>query len=301
MELERVTLDQVSVYQELYGLPALRNPLVSVFDLKEATLPGFQHHMVHFECFLILLKQSLHYGDYGREPYDFSDGTVIIFSPGVDLPVDFEREILKPDAVGVVWHPDLMYGTPLGDLIHHLGFLSYSQMEALHLSEEERDIVRDCLAHINTEIERPIDGHSNDLISANICVLLQHINRFYDRQFITRHKANSEVVNRFNRELVDIVETGRLRDGIPPVSYFAEKANLSPGYFGDLIKKETGASVKEIISRRVVTYAKQRLAKTRDDISTIAYDLGFQYPQHFTRLFKRITGVSPTVYRAQTR
>ncbi len=142
-----------------------------------------------------------------------------------------------------------------------------------------------------------VDHHSSGLISAHIQLLLEYLYRFYDRQFITRHKVNNEVVRKFEKELYDYFESGKAADGLPSVAYFADKANLSSGYFGDLIKKELGQSAKDIISNHVISRAKQRLASTTDDISIIAYDLGYQYPQHFTRQFKRMTGMSPKEYR----
>lgn len=155
----------------------------------------------------------------------------------------------------------------------------------------------DCLGKIRDEIEYPIDSHSTDLISANIQVLLEYLSRFYDRQFITRHNVNSTVVAAFEKELADIYSSGKTLAEVPKVSYFAEKANLTPGYFGDLIKRETGSTPQEIITLKLIAEAKRRLAATDNDISVIAYDLGFQYPQHFTRLFKRITGKSPSAFR----
>lgn len=157
----------------------------------------------------------------------------------------------------------------------------------------------DCLRKISDEIEYPVDNHSSDLISANIQLMLEYLSRFYDRQFITRHNINSSVVAAFEKELARIFSGGNSLDEVPKVSYFAEKASLSPGYFGDLIKRETGNTPQEIITLRLVAEAKRRLAATDNDISVIAYSLGFQYPQHFTRLFKRMTGKSPSVFRGE--
>ena len=196
-----------------------------------------------------------------------------------------------------MFHPDLICGTPLAEKIGKFGYFRYSQKEALHLSEREKAIFLDCLDKIREETEHPVDIHSADLISANIQVLLEYLSRFYDRQFITRHSVNSSVVANFEKELAEIYSGDRALTEIPKVSYFAEKANLTPGYFGDLIKRETGSTPQEIISLRLITEAKRRLATLDNDISVIAYDLGFQYPQHFTRLFKRVTGKSPSAFR----
>ena len=171
-------------------------------------------------------------------------------------------------------------------------------MEALHLSEDERKKFLFCLEQIKEETEHPVDHHSAALISANIQVLLEYLHRFYDRQFITRHKVNSEVVVQFQRHLREYFDGDIRRNGIPGVAYFADRANLSAGYFGDLIKKETGTSPKDLISLHLISVAKQRLMSTSDDVGMIAYDLGFEYPAHFSRMFKRMTGQSPSQYRA---
>ena len=191
----------------------------------------------------------------------------------------------------------MICGTPLASKINSFGFFRYAQREALHLSESEKQIFLDCLGKIGSELEHPVDNHSADLISANIQLLLEYMHRFYDRQFITRHHVNSSVVAAFEKELSAIYASGKTVAEVPKVSYFADKANLSPGYFGDLIKRETGNTPQEIISLHLIAEAKRRLASTDNNISIIAYDLGFQYPQHFTRLFKRVTGKSPTLFR----
>lgn len=289
-------LDSIDAYNKLYGL-ATSHPLVTVIDLKKAT-KGFDRLRINYGVYALFLKNGAKCSlKYGREYYDYQEGTVVCFSPGQTIDVDSTGEPVAPDVVGLMFHPDLVCGTPLAGKIGTFGYFRYSQREALHLSDKEKAIFMDCLGKIRDEIEYPVDSHSNDLISANIQVLLEYLSRFYDRQFITRHNVNSSVVAAFEKELADIYSGGRTVDEVPRVSYFAARANLTPGYFGDLIKRETGSTPQEIITLRLVAEAKRRLAATDNDISVIAYDLGFQYPQHFTRLFKRITGKSPSVFR----
>lgn len=294
--IDTLNLNSIDAYNKLYGLTT-GHPLVTVIDLKKAT-KRFDRLRMNYGVYALYLKNGVGCSiKYGREYYDYQEGTVVCFSPGQTIDVDSSNEPLAPDVVGLMFHPDLIYGTPLAEKIAGFGYFSYSQREALHLSDKEKKIFMDCLEKIRDEIEYPIDSHSTDLISANIQVLLEYLSRFYDRQFITRHNVNSSVVATFEKQLTEIYSGGKTLDEVPKVSYFAEKANLTPGYFGDLIKRETGSTPQEIITLKLIAEAKRRLAANDNDISVIAYDLGFQYPQHFTRLFKRITGKSPSVFR----
>ncbi len=291
-----IKLDSIDAYNKLYGLTTL-HPLVTVIDLKKAT-KKIDRMRINYGVYALFLKNGVNCTlKYGREYYDYQEGTIVSFYPGQVIDVDSTGEPTALDVVGLMFHPDLICGTPLASKIGCFGFFSYSQREALHLSEAERKLFLDCLAKISLELEHPVDNHSADLISANIQLLLEYMSRFYDRQFITRHKVNSSVVAAFEKELSRIYSAGATLNEVPKVSYFADKANLTPGYFGDLIKRETGSSPQDIIKLYIINEAKRRLASTDADISVIAYDLGFQYPQHFTRLFKRVTGKSPIVFR----
>ncbi|MFG6381428.1 MAG: helix-turn-helix domain-containing protein [Muribaculum sp.] len=291
-----INLDSIDAYNKLFGLTTL-HPLVTVVDLKKATKRIGRIRM-NYGVYALFLKNGINCTiKYGREYYDYQEGTIVSFAPGQIIDVDSTNEPMAPDVVGLMFHPDLICGTPLASKINSFGFFNYSQHEALHLSDSERKMFLDCLDNINAELEHPVDKHSADLISANIQLLLEYLSRFYDRQFITRHKVNSSVVAAFEKELSAVYSAGATLSEVPKVAYFAEKANLSPGYFGDLIKRETGNSPQEIITLHLINEAKRRLASTDTDISVIAYDLGFQYPQHFTRLFKRVTGKSPSTFR----
>lgn len=294
--IDTLNLNSIDAYNKLYGLTT-GHPLVTVIDLKKAT-KRFDRLRMNYGVYALYLKNGFGCSlKYGREYYDYQEGTVVCFSPGQTIDVDSSNEPLAPDVVGLMFHPDLICGTPLAEKISGFGYFSYSQREALHLSDKEKKIFMDCLEKIKDEIEYPIDSHSTDLISANIQVLLEYLSRFYDRQFITRHNVNSSVVAAFEKQLTEIYSGGKTLDEVPKVSYFAEKANLTPGYFGDLIKRETGSTPQQIITLKLIAEAKRRLTANDNDISVIAYDLGFQYPQHFTRLFKRITGKSPSEFR----
>ncbi|MDE6263541.1 MAG: helix-turn-helix domain-containing protein [Paramuribaculum sp.] len=294
-------IDSVDAYNKLYGLTTY-HPLVAAVDLKEAKNPVPNGLYDYRNMYALFLKKGTQcVVKYGRQIYDYQEGSVVSFSPGQKVEVVGDNVEFQPDVLGVLFHADIMFGTPLADKIRKYSFFDYSQMEALHLSEQEKALFIDCYNKLRDEVERPIDRHSADLLSANIQLMLEYIFRFYDRQFITRHKANSGVVAEFERALQDYFSDGENRGGLPTVAHFADKACLSAGYFGDLIKKETGVTAQELISKHIVNVAKQLLATGTDDISLIAYDLGFQYPQHFTRLFKRVTGLSPSAYRQTLR
>ena len=296
LDMETITINSIDEYNRLYQLPT-RHPLVAVVDLKDAqVIPGDARYA--YGVYAIFLKNGVQCSlNYGRRSYDYQEGTVVRFAPGQVVDVKMDKNVDRLDVVGIIFHPDLIFGTPLADKIGDYGFFDYSQVEALHLSDDERAKILDCLEKINDELVHPVDSHSASLLSANIQVLLEYLYRFYDRQFITRHKVNSEVIARFERDLKDYYKPGHHVDKLPTVAYFADKVALTPGYFGDLVRKETGCSPKDLISLHVIKMAKQRLASSSADVGEIAYGLGFDYPAHFSRMFKRLTGQSPSQYR----
>lgn len=291
-----IPIDSIEAYNRLYGLDT-HHPLVAVIDLNNAKYL-VNHIFMDYGVYALYLKNGASCTVmYGRQSYDYQEGTVVSFAPGQLVGIDNANTEVRQDVLGLLFHPDLIFGTPLGDIMEKYSFFEYSQREALHLSEQERRIFIECLERIRAEIEHPVDLYSADILSSHIQTLLDYLNRFYSRQFIVRKKVNKGVLASFEKELREYYRQGRGKEGVPTVAYFAAEANLTPGYFGDLIKRETGDTPQELIARYLVTVAKQRLASTDDDVSVIAYDLGFQYPQHFSRLFKRITHVSPSDYR----
>lgn len=291
-------LDTVDKYNKLYGLETL-HPLVSVVDLTRAT-KVVNHISMNYGVYALYLKQGKSCDiKYGRRNYDYQEGTIVSFAPGQVVQVSMVEQELHPKVYGLIFHPDLIRGTSLGQEIGKYGFFSYSANEALHLSERERGVVIDCLAKIQSELEHAIDHHSKQLIVANIELLLGYCMRFYERQFVTREVVNQDILARFEG-LVNEYFQGEVaeREGLPSVKYFADKVYLSPNYFGDLVKKETGKSAQEYIQLHLLDVAKELIASTNLTISEIAYKLGFQYPQHFGRLFKKHIGVTPNRYRA---
>ena len=237
---------------------------------------------------------------YGRQTYDYQEGTIVCFAPGQTAETNPTTDKVQVNAHGILFHPDLLRGTSLGKSIKKYTFFSYEVNEALHLSEEERSIVMDCLKIIRMELEHGVDKHSKTLLVNHIELLLNYCMRFYERQFITRGKTNRDVLTRFENLLDEYFEsTLAEQDGLPTVKYFADKLCLSSNYFGDMFKKETGKSPQEYIQEKVIELAKERISDTADTVSQIAYSLGFQYPQHFCRLFKKRVGYTPSEYRAQ--
>ena len=210
-------------------------------------------------------------------------------------------EGMQPSASGLLFHPDLIKGTSLGQGIKQYSFFSYSSTEALHLSEDEKEIFLDCLKKIKMEIQRPIDKHSKGLIARNIELLLDYCMRFYERQFTTREASNKDIISRFERLLDEYFDSEAPQEiGLPSVRYFAEKVFLSPNYFGDMISKQTGQTVTEHIQGKLIEKAKEELLSSSKSMSEIAYSLGFQYPQHMSRMFKRIVGCTPNEFRTRS-
>jgi len=272
------------------------HPLVSVVHLDKAE--PRKHRRLRYEFYTIFLKQ-IHCGDlrYGLNHYDYEEGTLIFLAPGQVIG-ESRDEYYQPQGIALVFHPDLLLGTSLGKKMDNYHFFSYAVNEALHLSEQERKIISDCLAKIEYELQRAIDKHSKQLIVSNIELFLNYCTRFYDRQFITRDNVNKGILERFEDLLNVYFSSGKpLNMGLPTVAYCAGELNLSANYFGDLIKKETGVSAQEYIQSKVINVAKSSICDGGKSISEIAYDLGFKYPAHFTRLFKQKTGITPNEYR----
>lgn len=291
-----IKLENVEQYNDLFGLETL-HPLVSVVDLSQATRHP-EHFVLNYGVYALFLKQT-RCGDirYGRQTYDYQEGTVTSFAPGQIVETTLEQGT-PLNVCGLLFHPDLIKGTSLGQEIKHYSFFAYSSNEALHLSEEERSVFLDCLKKIQMELNHPIDRHSKRLISKNIELLLDYCMRFYERQFTTRAVVNKDVLMRFEDLLDEYFASDKPQtEGLPSVRYFAEKVFLSPNYFGDLVKKETGKTPQEYIQTKLIDQAKEMIASTEKTVSQIAYELGFQYSQHFNRIFKKNVGYTPGEYR----
>lgn len=294
-----LNMDSVDLYNKLYGLETL-NPLVSVVDLNKATRL-MDYNRWNYGIYALYLKMEKACDiRYGRQHYDYQEGTVVCFAPGQTAEITLTTDRVQMNVLGILFHPDLLRGTSLGRDIKKYTFFSYEANEALHTSAEERDILMDLLKIIQMELEHGVDKHSRTLLVNHIELLLNYCMRFYERQFTTRSKVNSDVLTRFERLLDEYFEGEQAeQDGLPTVRYFADKLCLSPNYFGDMLKKETGKTPQEYIQEKVVELAKERMADSRETVSRIAYSLGFQYPQHLCRLFKKRVGCTPNEFRSR--
>lgn len=273
------------------------HPLVSVVDLSKAA--PRQMKRMSYGFYVVFLKE-IKCGDlkYGISNYDYEEGTLVFLAPNQVIGSQGE-EYYQPQGLALVFHADFIHGTSLGRQMNDYTFFSYSTNEALHLSERERQIILDCFAKIKFELEQGVDKHSKKLIVSNIELFLNYCIRFYDRQFITREHAIKGTLEKFETLLHDFFLTDKPQEvGLPSVAYCAHELNLSANYFGDLIKKETGKSAHEYIQLKLIEVAKEKIFDTRKSVSEIAYELGFKYPQHFSRVFKQHVGVSPQEYRS---
>ncbi len=291
-----IKLDTIEKYNRILGVETL-HPLVSMTDFSK--IKSIPHCRKEFGFYCIYYKE-LHCGtiEYGRSKYDYQDGTLLFISPGQTAGVNDSGATPNPKGCVLMFHPDLLYGTPLARLMKNYTFFSYDSNEALHMSEREKAIILNCFKEIGAELEHAIDKHTKHIVTSYIETLLNHCVRFYDRQFITREIPNKGILSRFDRFLNDWYDSGKAKeDGIPSVQICASEMCLSPNYFGDLIKKELGKTATEYIQLVVIGKAKELLAEGELNISEIAYELGFNYPHHLTRMFKKITGLTPKEFQ----
>ena len=293
-----IKLESVTQFNTQRGQITL-HPLVSVLDQTKSKL--IQANRYLSEVYIVFLKDvKCEELKYGRTHYDYQEETMIFVAPGqvfgFDLP---ENVVVQPSGWALVFHPDFIRGTALGKRINDYSFFSYDVNEALHISTRERQIVLECFLKIKDELEHGIDKHSKTLIISNIELFLNYCTRFFDRQFITREHLNKDILVRFEHLLNEYFQSDKPQSiGLPSVGYCADELNLSANYFGELVKKETGKTAQEYIQTKLIDLAKEKIFDSSKSISEISYEMGFKYPQHFTRLFKQRVGQSPNEYRS---
>lgn len=289
-------LDTVQHYCDLFGIEAL-HPLISIVDCDK--MNPIRHGRRLYNLYAVLLKDTdCGTMSYGRSIYDYEKGTVLFAAPGQVMGADDDGKLHQPAGWALVFHPELLRGTSLAQSIKDYTYFSYNANEALHLSEHERKTITECMEKIHAELQYPIDKHSKSLIVDNVKLLLDYCIRFYDRQFITRENLNNDILARFESLLDGYFRSGKpATEGLPTVQYCADKLCLSSNYLSDLLKKETGESALKHIQRKTLEVAKEQIYNTNKSVGEIAYILGFQYPQHFSRWFKKQTGITPNEYR----
>jgi AraC-like DNA-binding protein len=308
-------IKSISQLHKILGCPKPKHPNISFFKhseiltcssdeqtkqaLSNANAALAQVEKVNAQFYIISLKSAKGQLKYGRNYYDFEEGTLLFTAPNqVMYPHQLVSEMNDDEGWSLIIQPDLFYGTDLGKKMDSYNFFSYATNEALHISENENSKIMEAIKNIVDEYSQNIDQHSNNLIISNLELLLNYCRRFYDRQFYTRTKQSKDIVvqietyikNYFNSDLP-------INKGIPTVKVCAEHVNLSPNYLSDLLKKETGKNTKEHIDYFLLEKAKQLLLSTELNISEIAYDLGFGYSKSFSKLFKKAMGISPKEFR----
>ncbi len=299
MPTEIITIKSINELHQFSQLESPTHPLISVIDVSQTeTLKEHVGIRSCLDLYIIGLKDSSCGNQYGRNHYDFNEGVLFFYAPNQIQTV--VKAYRKGEIKGwmIAFHADLIRNTQLGKTIDKYNFFSYSVYEALHLSESEQNTLTDCMKLIKAEIAERVDNHSQIVISSTLELLLNLSQRYYERQFNTRSAQNSDYVSQFEHHLKMYYETGLFKiKGIPSVEYFSDKMHLSSSYFSDLLKKETGLNAKERINTFTIEKAKTRLLSSTDTISEIAYELGFNYPHYFSRLFKSKTGKTPNQFR----
>lgn len=295
-----IHMETISQAHDALGLDKPAHPLVTVIPIDER-IRNFDYGDATyvFGFYQVSLKAGI-CGSmvYGRNTYDFQEGSIVLTKPGQAM--SFRPPEDESEAVGwtLLFHPDLIRKSTLGKNIENYSFFSYETHEALHLSETEKSTLTDLVEKIEGEYRQNIDRHTQKLIIANIELMLDYCTRYYDRQFHVRTNLNQDIVTRFEGLLRNYLDNETsLESGLPTVKYCGEQLNMSPSYLSDLLKKETGKTAQQHIQDVIIDRAKTLLLSTDEQISQIAYGLGFEYPQHFSKLFKTRTGMSPAEYR----
>ena len=293
--MQEIFLNTVQDFNDYQGVETL-HPLVSVVRVENTE--HIQKCVMHYGLYAIYLKETKACQlSYGRTSYDFDEMTVTSFSPGQTVTVEPNPDVPFVKFTALVFHPDLLNRTPLAKQMNRYEFFDYTSTEALHLSAQEVEIFKGVLTLIEQELHRAIDKHTRELIVSNIELLLNYCLRFYDRQFITREEINHGVVIKFLTLLDEYMNDKAKYEGLPTVAYFADKCCLSNGYFGTLVKTETGRTAKDLINDRVLAKAKELLQSETITITEVSQRIGFEYPQHFVRFFKSLTGKTPSQWR----
>ncbi|MDM1071335.1 helix-turn-helix transcriptional regulator [Empedobacter brevis] len=293
-------VSSISALHQFLGLGKPAHPLISVFNFDEMKLePDTILSAVTTDFYVVALKKDCAGGKcrYGQQYYDFDEGIMYFIAPNQIM--QFEDVLLNGvKGFVMVIHPDFLQGFPLAKQIKDYGYFSYATNEALHLSEKEEKSIMHIVENVSKEIDDNMDAYTQDLLVSNIELLLKYCDRFYNRQFLTRKKVNTDLLTKLENLLDDYFKNeGLLEKGIPTVQFVAGELNLSPNYLSDMLRIQTGQTTQQHIQNRVIEKAKEMLSTTNKSVSEIAFELGFEHPQSFHRLFKNRTTLSPLEFR----
>lgn len=299
-KINHISINSVSELHRLMNLPKPLHPLISLIDMDE--VKSSEHtDEVNFSLnfYGISLKKNLNGKlKYGQHYYDFDEGVLAMTAPKQILSVG-KDENYRVSGWWLVFHSDFILNYPLGKAITDYGFFSYAVNEALHLSDKEEKMLEAIFKNIEQEYQTSIDQFSQDVMISHLELLLNYCNRFYNRQFLTRKTANSSLLTKMENLLSEYFQSEKLREsGLPTVLYFAEKMNVSPNYLSDMLRTLTGQSTQQHIHNKLIEKAKETLVNTNLSVSEIAYQLGFEHPQSFSKLFKSKTNLTPLEFRA---
>ncbi len=291
-----IRIDTIRRLNGYYGFEHL-NPMIAVGHYEGEPEPGATTY--EFGVYAIYIKETKGCElNYGLTKYDFDEMSVTAFAPGQKVTTVVQEGQEQPHWTVLAFHPDFLARTSLGGKMSSYGYFSYNSNEALHLSKEEVDLLGAVLSLIEREMKHCIDRHSRSIIISQLEVFLDYCLRFYERQFYSREVINCTVIEKFNALLDGYMANEIKEQGLPTVAYFADRLNLSPGYFGELVKTSTGTTAKDMIADRLVSAARELLNDLTLSVTQVGDMLGFEYPQHFVRFFKRRTGRTPKEYRS---
>ncbi|BDD02781.1 helix-turn-helix domain-containing protein [Aureibacter tunicatorum] len=296
-----VNLSTVSELMDFYASKKPLHPLIAVVDLAEVGIPESMLGVgVNAALYSITMKVKTPgiKVKYGRTNIDFAEGCLYGLSPGQVMRVEESADVGEFEGWTLFFHPDLVSGSELAHKIKGYGFFSYETNEALHLSVREKETLNEIVRRIKEEYSSNIDEHSREVLISSISLMLNYIQRYYNRQFLTRKSTNTNILQKFERKLDELLNPEYLKEkGLPTVSFLAAELNLSPSYLTDLMKRETGKNVQEVMHYHLLEQAKNLLLSSDMTIAEISYELGFEYPPYFSRLFKKKTGMTPSAYR----
>lgn len=296
-----IRIKTISQYHQMVELSKPEHPLISVIDLETVHhIPGEESLNLVLDFYSISLKRDFNARiKYGQQEYDFDSGTMFFISPGQVFGIEVKEDVtLKKSGWLLLIHPDFLWNTPLVKMKKQYEFFDYSVNEALFLSDKEEAVITGIVRSMQHECESRIDKFSQPIIVAQIELILKHAERFYNRQFITRQIVNHQILSRLEDRLNAYFNSDEIvKNGLPTVTLLAKELNVSPSYLGGLLRALTGLNTQQHIHQKVIEKAKEKLSTTSMTISEIAYELGFGYPQSFSKLFKTKTNLSPLGFR----